>query len=170
MSENQRAVILVGHGGLPRDCPREILQQFKQLERDRKGSGKPASPQERDLEKRIREWPRTPENDPYKAGLEALAEKLEPLLEGAPLVLAYNEFCAPTVEDAVADLAKRGVTHITVVPTMLTPGGSHSEIEIPKILDNLRGRHPSLEIRYAWPTDLGLMARMLADHLKQFDG
>ena len=65
---------------------------------------------------------------------------------------------------------ERGVTHITVVPTMLTPGGSHSEIEIPEILEDLRGRHPSLEIRYAWPTDLGLMARMLADHLKTFEG
>lgn len=169
MSGNQKAVILVGHGGLPKDCPREIIQQFKQLESARKASGKPATAQERDLEKRIREWPRTPENDPYKAGLEQLAERLEPLLEGAPLVLAYNEFCAPTVEDAVADLTARGVSRITVVPTMLTPGGSHSEIEIPEILDDLRARHPALEIRYAWPTDLGLLARMLADHLKKFD-
>ncbi len=168
MSANHRAVILVGHGGLPKDCPREIIQQFKQLERERKTSGKPVTAQERDLEKRIREWPRTPENDPYKAGLEQLAGRLEPLLEGASLLLAYNEFCAPTVEDAVANLAKRGVTHITVVPTMLTPGGSHSEIEIPEILDDLRARHPSLEIRYAWPTDLDLMARMLANHLKKF--
>jgi sirohydrochlorin cobaltochelatase len=168
MSGNRKAVILVGHGGLPKDCPREIIQQFKQLERERKASGKPATAQERDLEKHIREWPRTPENDPYKAGLEQLAERLEPLLEGADLVLAYNEFCAPTVEDAVADLATRSVTHITVVPTMLTPGGSHSEIEIPGILDDLRARHPSLEIRYAWPTDLDLMARMLANHLKKF--
>ena len=168
MSENQRAVILVGHGGLPKDCPREIIQQFKQLERERKTSGKPVTAQERDLEKSIREWPRTPENDPYKAGLEQLAERLEPLLEGAALVLAYNEFCAPTVEDAVANLAKRGVTHITVVPTMLTPGGSHSEIEIPEILDDLRARHPAMEIRHAWPTDLDLMARMLANHLKKF--
>jgi len=168
MSGNQKAVILVGHGGLPKDCPREIIQQFKQLERERKTSGKPATEQERDLEKRIREWPRTPENDPYKAGLEQLAGRLEPLLEGASLLLAYNEFCAPTVEDAVANLAKRGVTHITVVPTMLTPGGSHSEIEIPEILDDLRARHPALEIRYAWPTDLDLMARMLANHLKKF--
>ncbi len=168
MSKNQKAVILVGHGGLPKDCPREMIQQFKQLERERKISGKPASPRERDLEKSIREWPRTPETDPYKAGLEQLAERLEPLLEGAPLVLAYNEFCAPTVEDAVADLATRGVSRITVVPTMLTPGGSHSEIEIPEILDDLRARHPALEIRYAWPTDLGLLAGMLADHLKKF--
>ncbi len=168
MSGNQKAVILVGHGGLPKDCPREIIQQFKQLERERKASGKPATAQERDLEKHIREWPRTPENDPYKAGLEQLAERLEPLLEGADLVLAYNEFCAPTVEDAVADLAARSVTHITVVPTMLTPGGSHSEIEIPEILDDLRARYPSLEIRYAWPTDLDLMARMLTNHLKKF--
>ena len=68
MSRNQKAVILVGHGGLPRDCPREIIQQFKQLERERKGSGQPATAQEQELEKRIREWPRTPENDPIKPG------------------------------------------------------------------------------------------------------
>ena len=168
MSENRPAVILVGHGGLPKDCPREMIQQFKQLERERKASGKPATSQERDLEKRIREWPRTPENDPYKAGLEQLAERLEPLLDGAPLVLAYNEFCAPTLEDAVAGLATREINHITVVPTMLTPGGSHSEIEIPEILDGLRLCHPTLEIRYAWPTNLDLLARMLANHLKTF--
>lgn len=168
MSGNDKAVILVGHGGLPKDCPREIIQQFKQLERERKASGKPATEQEQALEKQIREWPRTPENDPYKAGMEQLAERLEPLLEGAPLMLAYNEFCAPTVEDAVADLAARGVKHVTVVPTMLTPGGSHSEIEIPEILDGLRARYPALNIRYAWPTDLDLLAGMLADHLKKF--
>ncbi len=169
MSENPRAVILVGHGGLPEDCPREIVQQFKQLERERKASGKPATSQERELDKRIREWPRTPETDPYQAGLEALARRLEPLLDGAALTLAYNEFCAPALEDAVAQLAERGVTRIIVVPTMLTPGGSHSEIEIPEILKNLRVRYPSLEIRYAWPTNLDLMARMLADCLKTFE-
>lgn len=168
MNQNHQGVILVGHGGLPKDCPREIIQQFKQLERERKGSGQPATAQERDLERQIREWPRTPENDPYKAGLEQLAERLEPLLNGAPLVLAYNEFCAPTLEDAVANLANRGIKRITVVPTMLTPGGSHSEIEIPEILEGLRDRHPSLEIRYAWPTNLDLLAGMLADHLKKF--
>ena len=87
-----------------------------------------------------------------------------------PLLLAYNEFCAPAVEDAVAELAASGVTQITVVPTMLTPGGSHSEIEIPETLDGLRARYPQLDLRYAWPADLDLLARMLADHLKIFDG
>ena len=76
--------------------------------------------------------------------------------------------CAPTLEDAVAGLATRGINHITVVPTMLTPGGSHSEIEIPEILEGLRIRYPALEIRYAWPTNLDLLARMLANHLKTF--
>ncbi len=168
MSENHHGVILVGHGGLPKDCPRELIQQFKQLERERKASGQAATEREQSLEKQIREWPRTPENDPYKTGLEQLAERLEPLLEGAPLVLAYNEFCAPTLEDAVAGLAERRINRITVVPTMLTPGGSHSEIEIPEILDDLSTRYPSLDIRYAWPTNLDLLAGMLAEHLKKF--
>lgn len=169
MSDSLKAIVLVGHGGLPKDCPREIIQQFKQMERDRKASGRPASARERELEQQIREWPRTPQNDPYKAGLESIAEKLRPLLPGIPLVLAYNEFCAPSVADAVAGLAEAGTRSITVAPTMLTPGGSHSEIEIPEILAGLRGRYPEVDLRYAWPADLDLLARMFAEHLRSFE-
>ncbi|NIQ01191.1 MAG: sirohydrochlorin chelatase, partial [Nitrospinaceae bacterium] len=61
------------------------------------------------------------------------------------------------------------VTTLTVVPTMLTPGGSHSEVEIPEALDHLRSRYPDIEIRYAWPANLDLLAKMLADHLKTFE-
>ena len=52
--------------------------------------------------------------------------------------MAYNEFCAPTLEESVEELIKKGATHITVTTTMFTPGGSHSEVEIPEILDHLR--------------------------------
>jgi sirohydrochlorin cobaltochelatase len=82
--------------------------------------------------------------------------------------VAYNEFCAPTLEESVEELIKKGATLITVTTTMFTPGGSHSEVEIPEILDHLRPQHPGVELRYAWPFDLNLVASTLADQVKRF--
>jgi sirohydrochlorin cobaltochelatase len=89
-------------------------------------------------------------------------------LNGDLFVLAYNEFCAPTVEEAVETLIAGGATAITIVPSMLTPGGSHSEIEIPETLERLRAKHLGIELRYAWPFDLGQVAAMLAGQIQQF--
>jgi sirohydrochlorin cobaltochelatase len=172
MTERQempwQAVVLVGHGGIPTDCPRPLVTRLKALEAQRRASGKPPSPEERELEARIRRWPRTPQTDPYQAGLEALAAHLRPLLDGVTLTIAYNEFCTPTLEEAVEDLMAAGITSIAVVPSMLTPGGVHSEVEIPEILTHLRRRHPHLDLRYIWPIDLTRVARLLVDQLKRF--
>jgi sirohydrochlorin cobaltochelatase len=84
------------------------------------------------------------------------------------LALAYNEFCAPTLEESVEELIKKGATHITVTTTMFTPGGAHSEVEIPEILDSLRPRHPEIELRYAWPFDLRVIAKILAEQVRRF--
>jgi len=62
-------------------------------------------------------------------------------------------------------LVKQGATSITVLTTMFTPGGSHSEVEIPEILDHLRPLYPDVELRYAWPFDLSLVAKMLSAQL-----
>ncbi len=82
--------------------------------------------------------------------------------------VAYNEFCAPTLEESVEELIKKGATHITVTTTMFTPGGSHSEVEIPEILEQLRKQYPDIVLRYAWPFDMKLIAAMLATQVKQF--
>jgi sirohydrochlorin cobaltochelatase len=82
--------------------------------------------------------------------------------------VAYNEFCAPTLEGSVEDLIKKGATHITVITTMFTPGGSHSEIEIPEILDHLRPQYPGVEFCYAWPFDLQQIAHMLTEQIQRF--
>ena len=84
---------------------------------------------------------------------------------GAALAIAYNEFCAPTLEEAAEALIAMGATSITIVSSMLTPGGVHSEVEIPETLERLRQLHQGIEFRYAWPVDLTLVARMLADQL-----
>ena len=164
---HQEAVILVGHGGVPTDCPRELVTRLKTLEAQRRASGCAPSAEEMELDARIRRWPRTPQTDPYRDGLEALAAQLHPLLDGMSLAIAYNEFCAPTLEEAVEELIAAGATSVTVVPSMLTPGGVHSEVEIPETLELLRSRYPQYELRYAWPVDLVLVARMLAEQLSR---
>ncbi len=164
----RHGVVLVGHGGVPRDLPRDLLTGLKSLEAKRRATGSEKTDEEIELETRIRRWPRTPATDPYKAGLEALAAHLKPALNGAAFVIAYNEFCAPTVEEAVEGMIASGVTIITVVPTMLTPGGSHSEIEIPEDMERLRVKHPTIDLRYAWPFDLTQVAAMLAVQLRRF--
>lgn len=166
-AHHQQAVILVGHGGVPTDCPRDLVTRLKSLEAQRRATGRMPSAEEVELEERIRQWPRTPQTDPYGAGLEALAAALRSLLNGVSLAIAYNEFCAPTLEEAVEELVGAGVTSMTVIPSMLTPGGVHSEVEIPETLQRLRSQYPQCDFRYAWPMDLALVARMLAAQLSR---
>ncbi|HEY5649708.1 MAG TPA: CbiX/SirB N-terminal domain-containing protein [Nitrospiria bacterium] len=161
----KKGVILVGHGGIPKDIPRENVTRFKALEGSRRKTGEAPSQEERELDQRIRRWPRTPENDPYKAGLESLAEKLRPLLGEARLVLAYNEFCAPTLEEAVEELVREETHEITVLTSMMTPGGIHSEVEIPETLETLQAAYPAVSFRYIWPYDMARVAQMLSEHI-----
>ncbi len=165
----QRAVILVGHGGVPKDFPREDVMKLKRLEGQRRASGAPPSAEELELDQRMRHWPRTPATDPYQVGLESLAAHLRPLLGGALFAIAYNEFCAPTLEEAAEKLIKEGAQSILVVSSMATPGGSHSEIEIPETIEHLRVRYPETSFRYAWPFDLDLIAGLLAEHVRRFE-
>ncbi len=168
MATEKLGVILVGHGGIPKDCPSDLVTRLKRLEAQRRAAKQPPSPEELELDRKIRHWPRTAATDPYQSGLEAVAEALRPHLNGALFAVAYNEFCGPTLEESVEDLIKQGATHITITTTMFTPGGSHSEIEIPEILEHLRPLHPDVELRYAWPFDLNLIAHTLVEQVRRF--
>jgi sirohydrochlorin cobaltochelatase len=165
-----RTVVLVGHGAPANDCPADLVARWKRLEAERRRSQpSPSEPgeEERALDRRIREWPRTDDNDPYRAGLESLGARLAAAL-GEPVRVAYNEFCAPSLEEVVRASVAAGARVITVVPTMLTPGGVHSEIEIPEALASLRAAHPEVTIGYAWPFDEASLAAVLAAHVKRF--
>ncbi|MBK9306782.1 MAG: CbiX/SirB N-terminal domain-containing protein [Nitrospira sp.] len=168
MRDRMNGVVLVGHGGIPKDCPQDLVTRLKRLEAQRRAAKQPPSPEEMELDTKIRRWPRTAETDPYEAGLQAVAERLRSQLDGVLFGIAYNEFCAPTLEEAVEALIAQGATHITVTTTMFTPGGSHSEIEIPEILEHLRPQHPEVELCYAWPFDLQLVASTLAEQVRRF--
>jgi sirohydrochlorin cobaltochelatase len=169
MNNIKKAVILVGHGGLPSDIPSEMVEKFMRVHKGRIKAGGPITDHEIQLDTSIRKWERTPENDPYKTGLESLASHMEPMLEGHILKTAYNEFCYPAIEDAVDDLANENVTKIIIVTTMITRGGSHSEKEIPEELVALRSKHPNIDIQYAWPFNMDTFALFLTTHIKAFN-
>ncbi len=168
MNDTTKGVILVGHGGIPKGYPSDLVTKLKRLEGQRRAAGTPMSGEELDLDRKIRQWPRTPDTDPYQAGLERLAASLKPFLGRAHFSTAYNEFCAPTLAEAIEQQIADGAKDITVVSTMFTPGGSHSEYEIPEDMADLRARHPDVTLTYAWPFDLGKVAAMLSEHIQRW--
>lgn len=104
------------------------------------------------LEREVRVWARTPQNDPYKAAVDELAAGLSARL-GWPALVGYNEFCAPTVDEAIDRAFADGAGRVIVLPTMLVRGNDRTEREIRKAVDRARERHPAVDLRYAWPFD-----------------
>ena len=160
MTNGKKGIVLIGHGGVPTDFPRDIFKQLMGLHKSR-AADQPPSQAEQGLEKSLREWPRTPENDPYQSGLEELADQLRAQLDDHILETAYNEFCQPTIAQAAERLIENGVTTIVLLTTMITPGGSHAEKEIPVEVNKLKTKHPDIKINYAWPFDMKKVTKML---------
>ena len=170
MDVDKSAVILVGHCGIPSDLPSGIVEKFMRLHKSRIKAGTEITSEEIELDNTIRKWERTPETDPYKSGLEDLATHMEPLLKNFILKTAYNEFCHPTIEQAIEELAStNNVSKIILVTTMITRGGSHSEQEIPEELEELRKKYNKIEIQYAWPFDIDTFALFMSTHVKIHD-
>jgi sirohydrochlorin cobaltochelatase len=191
MSADQLGVVLIGHGSPALDCPPQLIGELMSLEWRGSGSGhhhgvapeasaRPPGPPstqagaggEEDIRRRtgeldaaIRDWPRRADNDPYKCGVEQLADALRPLLPTDCFAIGYNEFCRPSIAEAIEQVIGAGASRVLVIPTMLTPGGVHSEVDIPRALEVVRHAHPAVAIEYVWPFDLKAVAALLASHL-----
>lgn len=169
MNNLKTAIVLVGHGGLPSDIPSELVENFMKIHKARLKTGSDITKQEIELDKAIRRWKRTPENDPYKTGLENLASEMANHLDSYYIKTAYNEFCYPDIEDAISELANENYTKVILITTMITRGGSHSEREIPEEVGQLRKKHPTIDIQYAWPYCMKSFAEFLGKHAQSFD-
>ena len=176
-SAEKLGVVLIGHGAPATDCPPRLIGELMSLlfmggghdhgsAAAGHGHGQPQG-RAAALDAQIRNWPRTPQNDPYKVGLEQFAEALRPLLPTDLFAIGYNEFCTPTIAEAVSGIIARGATRVLVIPSMLTPGGVHSEIDIPAQLDSLRRAHPQAAIDYCWPFPVEQIAALLAEQVRR---
>jgi sirohydrochlorin cobaltochelatase len=164
-------IVLAMHGAPPNDFPPLELKEFFELHGRRElSSTPPGSPLERryrELDEMIKRWPRTRQNDPYHAGSHDLARALRGET-GLDVIVGFNEFCSPDIDEALAQAVEEGADRIIVLTAMMTRGGEHSERDIAQAVNRGRQKHPGVEIVYAWPFETAAVARFLADHLKGF--
>jgi len=159
------------HGAPPNDFPKGDLGEFFSLHnRLTQGCGQvseAAQSRYNELEARVRMWPRTPQNDPYYAAAFDLAAHLRQATD-LGVVVGFNEFCSPTLDEALDRAALEGSDKIVVVTPMMTRGGGHSEKDIPKALQRARERHPGVDFIYAWPFEVSDIARFLSAQIRIF--
>jgi len=165
------AVVLAMHGAPANDFPPEELAELMGLQAalesatgDRR---QPLESRYSELEAKLRTWPRDERNDPFWAGSHALAEALREAT-GREVIVGFNEFCAPSLDQALDQAASQGMQDIVVVTPMMTRGGEHSEADIPEAIERAARRHPAISFRYAWPFEPKEVARFLAAQLEQF--
>lgn len=162
-------IVLAMHGAPPLDFPRGEMTEFMGLHArlgHRSGGEEDGSLRRRfiDLEAKLRAWPRTGQNDPFYAGSQDLAEQLRKE-SGLEVIIGFNEFCAPTLDDALARAAERNAEKVIVITPMMTRGGEHSAIDIPEAIRRVRQKFPGQKIVYAWPFPTEDIARFLSSQI-----
>ena len=164
-------IVLAMHGAPPNDFPRQEMAEYFDL-RSRLGrvsDAEHARLQRRyaELEARVRAWPRTPENDPYHAAAYSLAVQLRQV-SSCDVTVGFNEFCDPTLDEALDQAAAGAPAAIVVATPMMTRGGGHSEVEIPAAVRRAQDRHPGVSIVYAWPFEVHDIALFLWQQMRRF--
>jgi sirohydrochlorin cobaltochelatase len=166
-------IVLAMHGAPPRDFPPRELAEFfgltGRLEHGALPSAERAALKRRhsEMEARMLAWPRTPDNDPFHAASLALAAQVQQAAR-CEVVLGFNEFCAPDLDEALDHAASLGPGKVIVTTAMMTPGGEHAEVDIPQAVQRARARHTGIEFVYAWPFDAAEIGRFLAEQAARF--
>jgi sirohydrochlorin cobaltochelatase len=164
-------IVLAMHGMPPADFPGEELAEFFKLQAiiqaGKGGVSESMQVRYAFLDNKIRNWSRSDLNDPFHAASRDLAAHLG-RESGCEVVVGYNEFCAPTIHEALQSAARKKTNKIIVVTQMMTRGGKHAEKDIPAAIDEFRKLHPKIEVIYAWPFDTAEVAKFLSDHISPF--
>ncbi len=168
-AREKTVIVLAMHGEPPRDFPKDKFSAFFRLQTRLEfgeALGRELQDEFAELDSEMRRWPRTPENDPFYFGSQEMAQHLS-RATGDQVILGFNEFCAPHLDDAIDEAAERKPEKIIIITPMLTPGGGHSEEDIPALAKQAQKRHPDVPIVYAWPFDPSKTAQFLAEQIDQ---
>jgi sirohydrochlorin cobaltochelatase len=84
----------------------------------------------------------------WRAPVDAVARRVAALDPSARVVCAFLELIEPDLHAAAAGLIAGGVDAIRVVPLFLGMG-KHVREDLPRLLDELRARHPAVAFSLA---------------------
>jgi sirohydrochlorin cobaltochelatase len=164
-------IMLAMHGAPPKDFPeRETAELFGLHARLEHAAGPERAGLERryaELDAKMRAWPRTAQNDPFYVGARDVADHLG-RATGCEVVVGFNEFCAPSLDEALDHAVAKAADRVIVITPMMTRGGEHSEVDIPAAIRRAQERHPGLSIRYVWPFEASDVAAFLAAQIRRF--
>ena len=161
------------HGMPPADFPqKETLDYFMLHSRLENMPGpQPPPPQMQqqfeELDNKMRNWPRTQKNDLYSYTSHELAEVLSNQT-GHSVVVGFNEFCSPSLDDAFEEAIKQNPDKIIVVTPMMTQGGEHSEKDIPEAIERAKKKNPNINYSFVWPFNNSKIAAFLAEQIKEY--
>jgi sirohydrochlorin cobaltochelatase len=82
--------------------------------------------------------------EPFKK----IREEVESRNPSVKVELAFLELMPPSLEEAITRLADSGTDRITVFPLFLAQGG-HLKRDLPRLIDDIRKRHPGIGIEVA---------------------
>jgi sirohydrochlorin cobaltochelatase len=102
----------------------------------------------------------------WRAPIEAVAARIAQQSPQHLVRCAYLELCEPDLPGTVDALVAAGATQIRVVPMFLGVG-RHAREDLPRLLDDLRARHPAIALQSQaaigeHPRMLALMAELAA--------
>jgi sirohydrochlorin cobaltochelatase len=164
-------IVLAMHGMPPQDFPKEEIAEFfsmhARLDHAKEAEREQLERRYAELDAKMRSWPRTAENDPFFAGAQQIAQYLSKEA-GCEVIVGFNEFCAPDVDDSIEKAIEEGAERVIVITPMMTRGGEHSEIDIPAAIRRMQGRYPEVSIIYVWPFEALEVGKFLADQIKGF--
>lgn len=164
-------IVMAMHGGPAHDFPPEEMAELFSFDCLKNGLADDAldslERRHQALEEKMKRWPRNADNDAYFTGSQTLAEALS-RATGLAVIACFNDYCAPDVPSGIDSAVALGATRVIVVTPMMTPGGGHSEQDIPSSIKAAQGSYPQIPIVYAWPFDVEPIAAFLAGHMEKF--
>ncbi len=164
-------IVLAMHGMPPNDFPqKETLNYFMLHSRLENMPGPPPPPMQQqfeELDSKMRNWPRTQENDQYSFTSNKMAAELSKQT-GYSVVVGFNEFCSPSLDEAFEEAIKLNPDKIIVVTPMMTQGGEHSEKDIPEAIERAKKKSPTIEFSYVWPFNITKIAAFLSEQIKDY--
>lgn len=81
----------------------------------------------------------------WRQPIEAVLQSLQQSSPQLRCCCAYLEACAPDLHQAAQQLIADGASRITVLPLFLGTG-KHAREDIPKLVQEIRDRHPALPV------------------------